>query len=196
MSPLLPEPLARRFDWEALEADRASIVVLDGVGTIVWGNQAWFRFFEDNAEGGDPASVQVGAIYVDAIHGTLGEFYAGVFDGCRKTGRPFEQDYECSSATAQRFYRLRVLPVGRFVIIAHHVRVIAPRPWTSGVPVDLSRYAGVEGILVQCSNCRRVRTVVEPTWEWVPEVVARPPDRVSHGLCDLCEGYYFGALAD
>lgn len=195
MTAILPEAVARRFDWAALDADHASIVVLDATGTIVWANRAWFRFFEENAEGHDPASVQVGASYPEAIAGSLGEYYARVFDECRRSGQPFEQDYECSSPTEQRLYRLRVLPVEGVVIVSHHLRVVSPHV-AAGGRTDLARYVRADGILVQCSNCRRVRTTAEGTWEWVPEVVASPPRRVSHGLCHLCDGFYFGLLPD
>ena len=194
VTPPIPLAVSRRYDRAMLEADRAPIVILDEAHVIVWANPAWFRFFEDNG-GRDLALVQLGASYLAGIQGKLREFYKLVFETCRESGLPFEQDYECSSATEQRFYRLRALPVeNRDLVVSHQLRSVSARPDAPEATPDFARYVSPEGIVVQCSNCRRLRTVEEePTWEWVAEAVRAPPRRVSHGICHLCEGhYYFG----
>ncbi|MDQ3034620.1 MAG: hypothetical protein M3Y87_19580 [Myxococcota bacterium] len=54
-------------------------------------------------------------------------------------------------------------------------------------------YRDPNGMLVQCSHCRRVRRG-DPSvtaWDWVPEYVARPQPRTSHGLCAVCLDFYY-----
>lgn len=202
LSPVSPPPLSRsillRFDVPSLEGDPSSIVLLDRRGTILWANRAWHEFFDRNGGGSTHSPVAEGANYLEGIRGRLHDFYVQVFATCLETGLPYEQDYECSSPAELRDYRLRILPVDGDLLVAHTLRTARPRdvpPAAEGTAVDdLRRFVRPDGLLLQCSNCRRLRATDRASWEWVPDVVVHPRDNVSHGLCHLCQGFYHGAL--
>jgi hypothetical protein len=58
--------------------------------------------------------------------------------------------------------------------------------------VEESRYHNEHGLLTMCANCRRTRRSAGIDWDWVPEFLHSPPGRVSHGLCTVCQEYFFG----
>ena len=58
-----------------------------------------------------------------------------------------------------------------------------------------ARYIGEDGILLQCSHCRRIRVIGTQAWDWVREWVARPHPKTSHGICPSCVGFYWGSKA-
>jgi hypothetical protein len=183
-----------RFDVASLEHDPSSTVLLDPSGKIVWANEAWYAFFDANGGGGDRATVREGSDYLASIRGRLQEFYGEVFATCLETGLPFEHDYECSSATEVRSYRLRVLPVDGQLLVSHTKRAARPRETAPEAAVDVASLARDDGQIVQCSNCRRLRGKGDGAWQAVPEVLERPPAHVTHGLCPDCAALYHGAL--
>jgi hypothetical protein len=53
-------------------------------------------------------------------------------------------------------------------------------------------YRDENGLLCQCSHCRRYRCMrVAERWDWIPAWVRRQPARTSHGLCRVCFDYYY-----
>ena len=46
-----------------------------------------------------------------------------------------------------------------------------------------------------CAHCRHTRSADDPQrWDWVPQYVAEPRTRISHGICPLCLAYYYQLL--
>ena len=64
-------------------------------------------------------------------------------------------------------------------------------------PPDVLRYLTSDGLVIQCSVCRRVRVAGgRPyAWELVPEYVMTPRHDISHGICRLCRELYYGMPA-
>jgi hypothetical protein len=63
-------------------------------------------------------------------------------------------------------------------------------------PPELARYLQPEGVVLQCSGCRRVHVAgTRPrAWEIVPALVASPSRNVSYTICELCLERYYGSL--
>jgi hypothetical protein len=76
-------------------------------------------------------------------------------------------------------------------MLLEHSRVAESAIAGPGAPALEARYLTGEGLIQQCSNCRRVRAVEGEVWDWVPAWVERPDPRISHGLCDVCVGFYW-----
>lgn len=57
-----------------------------------------------------------------------------------------------------------------------------------------ARYGDANGLVAQCSNCRKVRRADHSAWDWVPDWVKQSPGRTTHGICEVCVGFYWGAL--
>lgn len=194
MTPDLPDEL-RAYDEKALREDPGTLVAIREDGTILWYNASWAGFARDNGFGDVESRFGVGASYFEGISGELRAFYEDVVHACDATHEPFEQQYECHSPARRRTFRMRVLPVKDHVLLVSHSLVVEGPHEEPAVDAPLdATYRGEGGIVTMCSNCRRTRRVGEARWDWVPGWVARQPARVSHGICPLCRGYYYGAI--
>ena len=77
------------------------------------------------------------------------------------------------------------------LVVEHSLVAESLHEGADGEP-DVSLYEGAGGIVLQCSNCRRVRRHDRRAWHWVPALVAAPRPRTSHGICPTCAGFYWG----
>ena len=185
-----PEFLEAAFDLPALERVESTIAVIDPAARLLWVNPAWHRFAREN--GGEESVFAGSESYLDGIAPPLKDFYRSVFANALATGEVFEQDYECSSPEKRRLFRLRVLPIeGKGLLLEHALNAEGAHEGASENDVE-ARYVSAAGIILQCSNCRRVRRHDSHAWEWAPGFVARPRANTSHGLCPSCVGFYWG----
>lgn len=86
------------------------------------------------------------------------------------------------------------LPGGQGHLIVNTLIVERPHDRESRPPCapDPTRYSDRHGLIRQCSHCRRVQDPVAPTrWDWVPTWVERAPPNTSHGICPVCDSYFF-----
>jgi hypothetical protein len=179
-----------------LQADRSIIYILDADLRIVFCNWSWDRFaFRNGGAGLDHLSV-LGKSVMDVTPESLHLFYRGIYSEVRRTGRPSEHDFQCSSPEMFRLFHMRILPLGApylciensLSIERSHLRDLEETSPTSG------RYLDDQGIIAMCCHCRRtrrVRVVGPPRWDWVPEFLNYPPGTVSHGLCLVCRRFFY-----
>lgn len=184
MSSTFPEFLAPTFTEATLRAHASSICVTDRDGAILWVNPTW-----------DQSATAHGLAhytsYYDGISGTLRGPFKRAFSSTMETGKPFEQDYECSTPTLRRFFRLRALPIGgRGLLIDHSLISEAPHLAKPHEP-NAEEYTSEDGLIAQCSNCRRVLHPSSNAYHWVPAWVASPQSNTSHVICPLCAGFYY-----
>lgn len=53
-------------------------------------------------------------------------------------------------------------------------------------------YLNENGLITQCSNCRKTQRTSEPEiWDWIPMLIEQPPKNVSHSICFICYDYYW-----
>lgn len=185
-----PATLQQHYDLGALRAEEGMIVALDHDDRISWVNDAWLRFASENGGDGVLARHGTGTRYIDGICGPLADYFAKAFATVRGSGEPWVFEYECSSAMTFRLHRMRVLPIGEAGLLVEHSAVdTRPHDRVAEAP-EASEYRDAAGLLVQCSNCRKVRRVGDG-WRWIPAWVSSPPaPPVSHGLCAPCEGLF------
>lgn len=174
------------FERLQLDESSSSIAAVTPDGVIRWVNRAWRRRAEACAVGGDPVS----ANYLGAISGELRPFFEDAFAVALRTRTVFELDYACPSPEEQRSFRLRALPLDGGLLLDH--TLIATAPADEGEAAIEANYRDPDGILVQCSNCRRVLHRATSAWHWVAAWVKETLPRVSHGLCAPCTGFYWG----
>jgi hypothetical protein len=185
-------PFLSDFDAGALSEAQATIIAIDAAGAIAWTNAAWSRFAEAN--GGDDIARRfgLGASYFEGISVELRSFFENAFAGALVTREPFHQDYECSTHEIYRLHHLRAMPIGTDGLLLEHSLVVESAHQGASSPAIEARYRDESGTLVQCSNCRRVRTRDGEGWDWVPAWVQRSPKQTSHGICKTCVGFYWG----
>lgn len=200
MGPLLNAEFARHLDaygLTTLERDPCVIYGVDSRLRLGFVNHAFERFWRQNGGEGSAAQWACGRNVLSAISGPLRDYYREAFERALRTGEPWAHDYECHSPTTFRLCRMEVLPLHDGAgLLAVHSRVEerphAPGP--SDALDDRSPYVRADGYMLQCSNCRRVKLVGSepPRWDWVPRLVEEHLERVSHGICRLCVGQYYG----
>jgi hypothetical protein len=181
--------LAQPFDLAALDAEGSTLALVNKMGLILWVNAAWHAF--GAANGAKAAAIAPGVGYFEAVQGELRSWALGAATRSMASEGVFESDYECSSPTEKRTFRMRMLPLpGGGLLIEHSLRLEAPHASVGAAP-DLANYRNDGGLIVMCANCRKVRRSDKSAWDWVPAWVAAQPERVSHGLCFVCLEFYY-----
>ncbi len=179
-------PLVMRYDVAALEAHGSPLVAIDSRGVITWANAAWIAHSASGNCG--PRLMGAGASYFEAVHDGCREAYKSALARCLGTIEPIEHDHICPASGAPLPYRVRMLRLDLAdVLIAHSHANRHPLH-------DERTYRDCNDFVVMCSNCRHVRRGDTTAWDWVPDWLTTPPERLSHGICPVCHGFYWGDL--
>jgi PAS domain-containing protein len=184
-----PPFLAAAFDADELEQLASSIAVIDMPGSILWVNPAWERFAREN---GAVVRIDGHGAYLNAISDPLRSFYRSAFANALVTGDPFEQDYECSSPEKRRLFHLRALPIEGHALLVEHSLLVEEAHGDAAHAAAEADYLTDKGLILQCSNCRRVRRATASAWDRVPAWVAKSHPRTSHVICPSCVAFYWG----
>ncbi|MDR3414510.1 MAG: GGDEF domain-containing protein [Formivibrio sp.] len=116
------------FNSAIIDSLDAEIAVVDREGRIIAVNQSWRRFFSKNVvkTGQSESAITVGANYLEACQAVSGSKKANALnlhDGIQAVinGRllKFSLDYPFHSAEQQRWFCMRVTPLGDGAVIAH-----------------------------------------------------------------------------
>ena len=179
------------FSLDALREEPSTIYALSQDLRITYVNAAWTRFALANGARWNEGEWGIGRSVMDAIPELLRPFYERLFERALEERVVVEHDYDCSSATVSRRFRMRLLPCeAGGLLVVHSLLREDPRSEPGMPPLDaLYRHLGM---IAQCSHCRRVQRANEPDhWDWVPAYVEQPQPNTSHGLCPLCADYYY-----
>jgi len=187
---------AAGFKVAKLESDPSTICMLQPDLKIIYCNQAWDRFATENGGLELSRSAIIGTSYIDVVPKPLRPFYEDGLANVMKSGQTWDQDYECSSARLYRLLHMRVFRLPEcFLLLVHSLRIERPhgadRP---AMPGNETLYATEQGIVTMCCHCRRTRRIGSAegaVWDWVPEYLERAPRLVSHGLCRVCQAYFY-----
>jgi hypothetical protein len=158
-------------------------------------NPAWNAFGRANGGSATGERSGLGASVLDVVPVALRPFYARLFARALETNAPVDHDYECSSPTRRRTFRMRVHPTvaGAMVVVHSLLREEAHGDPHAAVERE---YRSASGMIEQCAHCRRIRRATSPDtasadWDWVPAYVAKMPPRTSHGVCAVCLDYFY-----
>jgi hypothetical protein len=197
--------LLRRHHFESFESGALGeapdvVVGLWPDHRIAYVNPAWFRFAEENGAASEFArDWTVGRSLMDAVPEVLRPEYEAGYARCLRSGKPWHEDYECSTPDVFRLFHAVTYPIGagEGLLSVHSLRLERPHEATPA-GLDLSRFVDAHGLMKQCAYCRRFAEAAQPSrWWWVADWVREPPwARVSHGLCAPCCDHHFGLLVD
>ena len=175
-----------------LEKDTAVIYVLDRDLRIVYCNEAWDRFAIENGGRSLLRPRPLGVCVIDVIPPPLKRFFERAYRQVLSSGQVWQHSYECSSRAVYRRYRMTVHPdreAGHLVVV-NSLLVDAPHSGTEREACDPDEgiYTDRNGIVTVCCECRRTRRPGREAsvWDWVPAYVEEPPERISHGISDVC----------
>ena len=175
--------------FEAIEHDSAIVFALDRELKIVYCNQAWDRFAESNGGAALKRPTPHGMCVLDVIPEPLKALYRSAYLNVFATSRQWVYDYECSSATVHRLFRMTALhrPKDELILVTNFLLEERPHgnEWLIMQP-NPAVYEGPGDSIAICSLCRRARWWDCRGWDWVPAYVERPPARLAYGVCETC----------
>lgn len=176
------------YDRSLMDTDRSLHIGLTDDLRLAYTNDVWETFACANDGSSMLEKWPLGTPWAECLPSVLHAFYLEGFATARTTGVAFENSYECPSPTTARLFRMRTEPLRRGFLSVHSLRSESPTPTD---PAKSHRYAGAEGTVVQCANCRRVRrTDGSEQWDWVRAFVEHRDGNISHGLCATCFEVY------
>lgn len=188
--------LLRGFGEEQLERHSGAVFGLSRGLQLAYLNPAWFAFARDNGGPGIVDEWGLGAHVLDAISGPARLLYEREYRRCLESGTTWQQDYECSTPERYRTFHMDVFPLrdGEGLLVVNSPVVDRPHGESrEPAPPDEGLYTDADGLIVQCSFCRRVRRADgSEQWDWVPEWVADRPETITGGLCLPCYRVRFG----
>jgi len=187
-------PLLSDYDSAALEHAEGTVYGMWRDFTLAYLNPTWFWFAAEND--GEPAITRdwtLGRSMMDSVPTPLRSFFESNFRRCLQQSRPWEHTYECSSADVFRRFQQTVFPLAqsRGLLVVHSLLVESQYPGDDLLGSE-DCYLNTFGFRVQCCHCRRFRRAADPrAWDWVRPWVRKPPENVSHGICESCFAFYY-----
>lgn len=184
-----------KIDFETIEKSAHSIYAISNKFELIYFNQAWFNFAEQN--NGEPhisTKYTIGTNIFEGIKGTVSHYYYDKYSSIIKTGKPWHHEYQCSSHLLFREFYQNVYPLkdSSGLIIINSLKVEKTLT-TQNTPLCLDEtYRQEDGFIVQCCQCRKTQQAInKDIWEWIPGFVEKMPANVSHSICPICFDYYY-----
>lgn len=191
---------------DTLEASEWPAYVLDAGGVIRSVNGAWDR--EARRAGGPLGRAVIGTRWLDHIsgadarawHDELLERLLHLPGNGRR--RPVVHVCACNTPDLFRVFSTRFAPlaspgaagVAGLLVTSTLIEEAPVGERYQIAAFDERRFLHPDGLLLQCGGCRRMHVVGSSprAWEFVPELLWRPPHNVSHSICGLCWEVYYG----
>lgn len=179
----------------ALQRSPTVSYILDSQFRIMYCNPAWNNFAQSNDAPQLTRDVVVGLNLFDSIPEVLRSAYADAFQQVLRTGKVWEQAYQCSSPSVFREFRMRIHPLKpqNWFVVTNPLSF--ERPHTKEARADTDTYVNANGFVTMCAHCRCAKRLDNPEqWDFVPEYLQLgllSARKVSHGLCPICRAYFY-----
>ncbi|MDB4946965.1 MAG: hypothetical protein JWP97_6499 [Labilithrix sp.] len=184
------------FTRETLERMTATVCVVSADLRIAYVNPAWISFALANGASAALDGCGLDASILSVVPDSLRPFHEALLAQAARTGAVVEHDYECSSPSTRRIFRMAIHPCASGALVVVH-SLTQETGHGDGSSPDDATYRDTRGLILQCANCRRVLRPLagsDPQWDWVSAYVQRLPPRTSHGLCEPCSEFYYPPL--
>ena len=185
------------FDFETLENSPNSIFGLSKDLKLIYFNKAWFDFAKQNkGEPGIPDCFKIGTPIEKSISGVLKDFYINQFKKTINGVKAWKHEYECSSSKVFRLFSQDSYPLknheGIIVVNSLKIERVIDRNNSSRHQFKSGIYLNENGLITQCSNCRKTQRTGEPeVWDWIPLLIEQPLKNISHSICPICFDFYW-----
>ena len=189
---------------EALEAEPHVVMVLDPQLRIGFINRAWQSHAErDQAPASCAAPSYLGVPYLGFVKGELRSRLAKGFELLAQAKGGFGSVWfhsECNTPQVCRRLTTRLSALWdeqlTGYVVHNTIRVVGSmRERYDFLELALDDWRDAQGLITQCSCCRRVRHPVTAAWAVSVELIENSRPGVSHGLCELCLDTYYGEVA-
>ena len=173
------------------------IYIVDAKMVLRAYNHAWINFAKNNDGRIILAKYSIGSRIVDSTSGPLRSFIISAYKKALYENKPFEHNFECSSANQYRLFRQTAYPLidSKGLVISNHIVEECPHP--EQAQAFRQQFINGQGFVTQCANCRRIRDPKNyHSWLWVPSLVENPFPNTSHGICPQCYDHYYPEIDD
>jgi hypothetical protein len=161
--------------------------------SLAYTNAEWFRFAKENNGEHILDTWCLGKNILDATPDVLLSFYKTLYSKGLESRHPIEHIFNCSSPRVERKLLMRILPLREGEGLLVETSTIVEIPHVLSLYVS-EQYVDENGIITQCSNCRRVRkTDGSSQWGFIKELMEKSHPNISHGLCSTCLEWYYPA---
>ncbi len=179
-----------------LEGSPDPSFALDSSMCLAYVNPAYLTF--GCANGGINSAdtfTGIGIFVGNFMNEPLRQFYLNAYTMVMENNKTWSHDYDCSSPSLYRRFRQSAYPLPqKGIVVINHLIEERTHTASSGQPVK-AIYLNKNGLIAQCSHCRKVRqSESNMQWDWVSEWVANPPSEITHSLCEFCADYYYKGL--
>jgi hypothetical protein len=158
--------LLKGFGIQEIEKSPHTCLAVDADFNIIYVNEAYNDFAADNGDQNLPERFGIGSRMLDAISGPQRDFFRDFFEKAMATGEPSTMDYECSSATDYRLFRLHAYPLHRAPgLFIEHALAVSKKHEREPHIFREENYRDDFGILHQCGHCRRIRHLLSGRWD-------------------------------
>jgi hypothetical protein len=167
--------------------------------TLAYSNARWAQFALEN-DGADVLRRWTLGTSVRAAFGPdLDPFYSRAFGEVMARGTIWQHTYTCPSPRQTRWFNMRVLPLGQEGLLLWHTLVsVGELAELRGRRPSATPYRDANGMVTQCSHCRRVQVAAAPPaqsdWHHVPAFIKRAPPGTTHGICPICFMYHYKSV--
>ncbi len=195
------ETLLQPFRQDEIDAAANIIFGVWSDFRLAYFNVSWQKFAEANGAPPILSSVEyLGTSVLDVCGDALRPYYEDWFTSCLSAGVedlfPNQREYECSSPEHYRKFAMTLYPLGKGdgLLVVNSLVTESAHGDRQGphCAADLSVYLGADGIIHQCSHCRKINNPQEKNrWDWVPDWVQSSPLETSHGICPPCFDFYY-----
>ncbi|MFZ0687522.1 MAG: PAS domain-containing protein [Terriglobales bacterium] len=176
--------------WQTRFENSSSVTcVLDEGRRLIYCNPAWDAFALYNNGIRATSRHVLGQQLFDYIPEVLQDHYDRLLLRAALGRKIVGSDYECNTDGKFRKFRLVLLPIPKTNLLAmvHALRIERPMTLPSLDPA-ICRFPNKA--VTMCAQCRRTKGG-DCRWNWVPDFVRNPPERVSHGICPECMMYLY-----
>ena len=188
--------LLKNLDLNRMDESSDVIYILDNHFILRAFNSAWEIFAKENNGAGVLGKFGLGTLVIDVISEPLKAHYSDLYsDLYRKaltSATRIDSEYECSSDKICRKFRQSLYPLKdrAGILVSNHLEIAEPYEAKSAKPSP--KHVSKEGMIVQCSHCRRTKDQTQnDKWDWIPEFFRKMPGNTSHGLCGHCYDFYY-----
>ncbi|MEJ5300469.1 MAG: hypothetical protein WHS38_05710 [Thermodesulforhabdaceae bacterium] len=164
---------------------------VDNSDRLIFVNEEWFRFAEDNDASHLASPFIIGKSLWDLITDQeVRAIYSAILSRVRQTGKPISFNFRCDAPSCRRYMLMTILPVGKG-IVEFQSRILKIE-YRKPVRLLLKNVSREETFIVVCSWCKRVKAK-EDLWLEVEEAInmldlmTKPKlPKISHGICLDC----------
>lgn len=179
------------LDLKLINESQDVIYIIDAKFILKAYNKAWVNFARSNKGEDVLIKYPIGSMILDAFQGPFKSYFTKKYNDSLEFNKHFEHNYKCPTAEGDRVFRQFAYPLKGSIglVISNHL--VLEKPHMEEPQEFTKQFVDDDGLIHQCSNCRKIKDPAKGAWLWVPSLLADPFPETSHGICPQCLDYFY-----